>query len=284
MRWRFWCSAILVAALAVAGCGGEPEAAKPKPDPLPPRLQGLFEYDRDAPLAIAWGRSLARRGISVRELSYAAPGGRVPAILVRPTSRERHPAVVFMHGSGGSRTDFLPVAALLATKGIVGLTLTSPFAVERDAPETVAAARRLTIRNVIDLRRAIDLLQERDDVDGERIGLVGYSLGAQSAVLAAAAEDRLRAVIVQAGRARASRAYASAPELDTVRYVSHLAPARAFFQAATRDDRVPPAAMRELIRRAREPKTAKWYPTGHGFDARAFRDQVAWLRRVLTRS
>ena len=103
-------------------------------------------------------------------------------------------------------------------------------------------------------------------------------------MLTAAAEDRLRAVIVQAGRARASRAYASPPELDTVRYVSHLAPARAFFQAASRDDRVPPADMRELIRRAREPKTAKWYPTGHGFDAGAFRDQVAWLRRVLTRS
>jgi fermentation-respiration switch protein FrsA (DUF1100 family) len=103
-------------------------------------------------------------------------------------------------------------------------------------------------------------------------------------VLTAAAEDRLRAVIVQAGRARASRAYASPPELDTVRYVSHLAPATVLFQGATLDELIPEADMRELIRRASRPKRAKWYPTGHGFDLQAYRDQVAFLRGVLGRS
>jgi dienelactone hydrolase len=137
---------------------------------------------------------------------------------------------------------------------------------------------------VVDLRRAIDLLETRDAIAADRIALVGYSLGAQAAVLTAAAEDRLRAVIVQAGRARASRAYASSPELDTVRYVSHLAPARLFFQGASLDERIPEAEMRELIRRASGPKRAKWYPTGHGFDLQAYRDQVEWLRRVLARS
>jgi dienelactone hydrolase len=233
---------------------------------------------------VRWGRGFTRRGIRVRELSYAAPGGRVPAILAAPTSNARHPAVIFMHGSGGSRTDFLPSAALLATKGIVALTITAPYEVDGDTDGTLASARRLAIRNVIDLRRAIDLLEARDDVDPDRIGLVGYSRGAQAAVVTAAVEDRLRAVVVQAARARASRAYASPPELDAIRYVAHLPPARALFQGATVDEIVPPADMRELIRRAREPKRAKWYPTGHGFDAGAFRDQVAWLERVLGRS
>jgi len=274
--------AAVVLAAVLAGCSGSAETAQ-KPNPLPAKLQTLFDYDRSAPLAIRWGERFTRRGISVRELSYAAPGGRVPALLVTPTSRGRHAAVILMHGSGGSRTDFLPEAALLGTKGIAALTLTSPFEVEPDAPDTVAATRRLTIRNVVDLRRAIDLLEARDDVDPERIGLVGYSRGAQAAVQTAAVEDRLRAVIVQAGRARASRAYASPPELDAIRYVAHVAPAQAFFQGASNDEIVPPEEMRELIREAREPKRAKWYATGHGFDLGAFRDQVAWLQRVLGR-
>lgn len=283
MRSRCWCSAALAAALAAAGCGGSADTAE-KPNPLAAKAQRTFDYDPGAPLRIRWGERLTRRGVLARELSYAAPGGRVPALLVTPTSRGRHPAVILMHGSGGSRVDFLPEAALLATRGIAALTLTSPFEVERNARETIDATRRLTIRNVVDLRRAIDLLEARHDVDPGRIGLVGYSLGAQAAVLTAATEDRLRAVIVQAGRARASRAYASAPELDAVRYVSHLAPARAFFQAAANDELVPPADMRELIRRASRPKRAKWYPTAHGFDLQAYRDQVSWLVRVLGRA
>jgi len=283
MRSRCWSSAALVAAVVLAGCGGNGDAGARKPNPLPPRLARLFEYDRDAPLARRWGRGFTRRGISVRELSYAAPGGRVPAILARPTAAGRHPAVIFMHGSGGSRTDFLPSAALLATKGIAALTITAPYEVDGDAGTTLAATRRLAIRNVVDLRRGIDLLEARADVDPDRIGLVGYSRGAQAAVTTAAVEHRLRAVIVQAGRARASRAYASPLDLDAIRYVAHLRPARAFFQGATRDEIVPPGEMRALIRRAREPKRVTWYPTGHGFDAGAFRDQIAWLRRVLGR-
>src|SRR5215212_2848568 len=117
MRALRLASALLLV-LAVASCAG---VESTKPDPLPSSLQRLFEYDRDAPLAVRWGRGFTRRGITVRELSYAAPGGRVPAILARPTAAGRHPAVIIMHGSGGSRTDFLPSAALLATKGTAAL-------------------------------------------------------------------------------------------------------------------------------------------------------------------
>src|SRR5215218_4454422 len=250
-------SVALLAAVILAGCGGSAGTAE-KPNPLPAKLQALFEYDRDAPLAVRRGRGFTRHGIRVRELSYAAPGGRVPAILATPTSGGTHPAVIFMHGSGGSRTDFLPSAALLATKGIAALTITAPYEVDGDAGTTLAATRRLAIRNVVDLRRGIDLLEAREDVDPDRIGLVGYSRGAQAAVTTAAVEDRLRAVIVQAGRARASRAYASPLDLDAIRYVAHLRPARAFFQGATRDEIVPPGEMRALIRRAREPKRVTW--------------------------
>jgi dienelactone hydrolase len=281
VRWRCSSSvcAVAVAAAALAACGGDSDGSA-KPDPLPPKLERLFDYDRSVPLDVRRGRRLAYRGIVVTELSYAAPGGRVPALLVRP-AHGRHPAAIFMHGSGGSRIDFLAEGVLLAARGVVALTITSPFELEPGLPERVATNRRLTIRNVIDLRRAIDLLQARDDVDPHRIALVGYSRGAQAVVLTAATEDRLRALIVQAGRARASRVYSSPGDLDTVRFVAHVAPARVLFQGATLDELIPRQDMQELIRLAPGRPEVRWYPTGHGFDAHAFRYQVTWLVRVL---
>jgi dienelactone hydrolase len=274
MRSLCCCSALLTSLALFAGCGGggDDGSQVSKPSPLAPRLARLFEYDRDAPLDLRVQDTLRTKHVTVESVTYAAPGGRVPAFLIVPHGDGKRAGVIFMHGFGGSRSDFLEEGVGLSLLGANVVTITSPFAVSPGGSH-----RELMIRNVIDLRRAIDLLLARDDVDPNRIALVGYSLGAEAAAITAGVEDRLRAVIVQASPAHAE----GASELDPVRYVPHAAPARLFFQGATYDQGVPPRDVQALIAAASQPAEFKWYPTTHSFEPLAFRDQIAWLRDTL---
>ena len=52
-----------------------------------------------------------------------------------------------------------------------------------------------------DAQRAIDVLEASADVDAERIGAIGHSLGAEEAVLLAAFDQRVRACVASCGYA-----------------------------------------------------------------------------------
>jgi cephalosporin-C deacetylase-like acetyl esterase len=51
--------------------------------------------------------------------------------------------------------------------------------------------RREQIQLIVDLRRAVDLLVARDDVDPDRIGYLGVSYGGAMGGLLAGVEDRV---------------------------------------------------------------------------------------------
>ena len=128
----------------------------------------------------------------------------MPAFLVVPPGAGRKPAVIYMHGSGGNRLEDLAQATWMAARGAVTMTITSPF--ERpDAPAPLSGIagiqqqRDLTIQAIVDLRRAVDVLQARPDVDRRRIGFVGWSSGARMGALLASAEHRIRAYVLQSG-------------------------------------------------------------------------------------
>lgn len=245
MRCRSWCSAGLVL-LVVAGCGGS-HAADP------------FAYDHSRPLATQdTGVALAGRKVSVHVVSYDGGSGRVNAFVLVPHSPGRHPAVLFLHGSGGNREDMLVPAVELANRGVVTMTISQP----NDA----ATFRPL----VVNARRALDVLSARTDVDAKRLGLVGYSLGGQTAAILAGDERRLRAIGIIAGR--------GAP---VPLYWIGKAHAQLFFEAGTRDEVVAHAQLVGLIKAAPDHPLVRWYPTDHGMDTRSMQDMVAWQARQL---
>ena len=243
-RSLFWCSA----ACALAACGAHAQAVR---DP--------FAYAK-RPLAVRdGGVVLSGKIVSVHTLSFdGANGARVNAFLVVPRARGRHPAVLFLHGSGGTREDLLVTAAQLATRDAVTMTISQP----NDA----ATFRPL----VVDARRALDLLVARPDVDSRRLGLVGFSLGAQTAAILAGDDARLDAVGIVAGRGSA------APRYWIARTRAHL-----YFQAGTHDERVPHRQVLALIHAAPGRPRVSWYDTGHGMNRKSFDDQVAWQAAEL---
>lgn len=264
--------------------------------------RALFDYDAGEPPAI----EIAGTGVSVSDLTYrTAPGRGVRAYLVTPVEvgrSQRSAAVLFLHPGPGSRATFLAEAVALAGMGAVSLLVDAPWADSTAAAWGQAVtdpeeAVREHIRTVIDLRRGLDLLLARKDVDPDRIGFVGHSFGALIGAVLAGVDRRLRAAVLMAGTGRfADVAAVNLPdlqgekfehyrrtlaELDPAVWVGRAAPAALFFQAALRDEFFTEEQAREFFEQANEPKSLEWYDAGHLLDEAARRDRVAWLAGQL---
>jgi uncharacterized protein len=274
---------VLALGLALAGCGGGERGS----------TTVVFEFDRTADLDVSEGETSRQPKFVAKALTYASPGGdRVSGIVVDPIDVERPAGVIFMHGAGGSRIDFLADAAALAKAGAVALTIDSPFA--RSESEQVRAGavppetiRELMILNVQDLVRGLDVLVREYDADPARLAVVGYSMGVQAAATAAAVDSRPKAVVLMAGRANPSRTPGDAAweelfrSIDTVHFLPDLAPAAVLVQGGERDRVIPRAEVEELYAATSRPKEIRWYDAGHGLNDAARRDRVAWLSDEL---
>ena len=62
----------------------------------------------------------------------------------------------------------------------------------------VVAGKSLAWKNILDMRRAVDVLAERPEVDQERLGCFGHSMGATHAWLVGPHEPRLKALAANA--------------------------------------------------------------------------------------
>lgn len=288
-------SAIGVVAVILAGCGSSTKhAASPAPT-------GPFAYDAGAALAVQSRQIAAGRLGSVRDLSYTSPrGGRVPALLVLPSSKGAHPAVVLLHGAGGDRRELLGLAAGLAARGIVGMTISSPVArlQTQTLPAGVAGVRRrsaLLEQEVVDLRRAVDVLRGRPEVDPARLGFLGYSAGARSGAILSGVEPRIGSFVLVSGGADPVSAYVRGAdpalrkqvipllsEVDPLRWIHQARPNTIFFEDGKRDAIVPHHALVALIRAAPKPQRVRWYDTGHRPNGREQADAIAWLAQRLS--
>ena len=285
---------VLAAACCAAGCGGSHAttrtAAKSKP-------RGLFAYDASAPLGVRSGRVVNPGSpVRVHDFSYASPrGGRVSALLVLPPRARGagpFPAVVYMHGAGRDRTELLPFAVALADKGFVALTLSSPPAQPKGGIEGVRQFRDVYAHDVVNVRRAVDVLRSLPQVRDRPLGYVGFSYGAILGGIVSGVEHRIRAFDLMSGGANIGTP-AGVPQqyrkevaelLDSVNpglYVGHAAPSHLFFQDGLHDEVAPRRSLVALYQAASEPKRIRWYDAGHTLNAKAVDDQLAWLQSKL---
>jgi cephalosporin-C deacetylase-like acetyl esterase len=269
-----------------------------------------FAYDASAPLGVRVAGTRDNEGVRVIELSYASPkGGRVPATLVVPVTGDPAPAVIFQHGGGdASRRDFLDEAQDLARGGLGSLLVDAPF--NRPPFRTWVTFdlrdRAAFVQNVVDLRRAIDVLAARPEIDADRIALAGFSYGGGLAGILATIEPRLDAVVVMSGpgritdflrrqgatwvaaaprsrraarRAQLTRYLAAMRVVDAVPYVGRAA-VPLYFQFGRRDT-LPRAWFAAYLAAAPPGKRVDWYAAGHELCDCATRDRKAWLRARL---
>ena len=104
------------------------------------------------------------------------------------TAEEPRPAILVLGGSeGGLATDVTRQAVALQAQGYNALHLAY-----HNAPGKSAKLKNIPVE---DFTRALDWLKRQDGVDPERIGIIGYSKGAEAALLTATRYPDIRAVV-----------------------------------------------------------------------------------------
>jgi dienelactone hydrolase len=283
---------VLVACVAaVAGCGGSGGEAS---------AVGPFGYDAGQALRVVdRGRVNHDYPIAVDDVSYTSGPDRVSAYLVRPAGKHgKLPAVVYLHGAGGDRQELLVPATWIAARGAIAMTITAPseFAPEPRVKGVPFLRWQAGIqeRDVVAVRRAVDLLAARKDVDPKRIGFVGWSAGSHTGAILAGVEPRLHAVVLMSCGVAPVSEYVSlarpalrAPirrylgSVDPLRYVRGARASELLLQDGRTDTVVPHAALLTVIQATPHGTEVRWYPAGHALNNRAYRDQLTFLAEKL---
>jgi dienelactone hydrolase len=274
-----------------------------------------FRYDITAPLEFTEELLETVAGVRLMDVSYASPhGGRVPAYLLVPAGKGPFPAIVFMHEGGADRTQFISEGLALGNRGVTSIMIDAPYrrpevspAPQNDTRGRAESDRDLYVQLVVDLRRAVDLLAARTDVDIARIGYVGHSLGAAWGGVLAGIEPRIKAFVFIAGvpnpgmvsgddpYSRLMQTVLSTDERALEHYdalvgaiaahhfVGHARPGSLLFQFGRYDRNVSKARADEFPLVAGPSHEVRWYPTGHRFfDEQATADRREWLAKKLS--
>jgi dienelactone hydrolase len=111
-----------------------------------------------------------------------------------PAAPVPSPLVLVAQGNGGAVPDLAVLGELLASHGFAVATTPSPVRLGHRL-ESEADVRPVADAQAQDLAFALELLRKDRRVDVRRIALVGYSFGARAALLLAAREPAVKALV-----------------------------------------------------------------------------------------
>jgi predicted dienelactone hydrolase len=260
-----------------------------------------------------------------KKLTFAAEkGDRVPAYLLIPQKRRgKLPAVLCLHETNGTVGKAGPAglggkpnlhyAAELAERGYVTLAPDYPSFGEYPYDFARSGYESGSMKAIWNNMRAVDLLQSLPEVDAERIGCIGHSLGGHNTMFTAAFDPRIKALVSSCGftsfpkyyggdlkgwtSARympliASR-YQSRPDrmpFDFPEVVASFAPRAFFTSSPLHDDNFEVSGVRDCIAAAKpvyellgaKDKLRAIYPDcKHDFPPEARQAAYEWLDRWL---
>jgi dienelactone hydrolase len=225
---------------------------------------------------------------------------RVPAFLYVPKdTRGMHPAVLLQYGSGGNKSTnyIVTLGEQFVRRGFVVLTIDVPNRGERrkrDRDTRAGQAAYLAsvfkpgsfLQTLGDYSRAVDYLSQRQDVDKDRIGYAGISLGAITGLTFVAHDPRVHAMASIVGGANFlgmlpiswdPDVIEIASRVDPFYHVALIAPRPLLLLNATHDQLVPRFFGQQLHKAAPEGTKKVWIDTDHFFRGV---DRVAVLAHV----
>ncbi len=235
------------------------------------------------------GAGTALDGKRLVDLTLVGDTGLQARVRIRAAddhSGARHPAAILIGGweTGRAAADVPP-----ETADLVLVSLDYPY----DGPSRptwwqwithFGQMRQAVLDTPPALLLAAQYLYGRDDVDPDRVTVIGVSLGVPFATATAATDRRLAGAALLHGGAdlRGMAAYAwaddrpawlvwlqatgvawAAAPLEPGRYVGAIAPRPVLLIEATGDELVPRRSALALYRAAREPKRLVWLASGH---------------------
>lgn len=260
-------------------------------------------------------------------LTYASDGDRVPALLLLPKpsingSGKKLPAMLALHqttdvgkreAAGEAGNPDLPYAKELAQRGYVVLAPDYPSFGDYACDFKNNPHPSGTMKGVLNHMRGVDLLAARSEVDPDRIGVIGHSLGGHNAMFVGAFDLRLKVVVSSCGwdpfhhymrgnlkgwdqdryMPRVRELYGNDPNrmpFDFYEVVAALAPRAFFSNSPLRDENFDVAGVKKAEAKAREvfallgaaDRFQVRYPDcAHSFPPEVRREAYQFIDRVL---
>ena len=164
----------------------------------------FYSYDRNQPLDAKLVLRAENEWYRRYELTYKSEGDTVYAAYFEPRRPGKAPAAIGIHGMFSEDEDqFWHVADFAAKRGFAVLMPSLPFHHRRSKGIQVISGQKFVVappvavrdnfrRAVIDMRRGVDWLMSRDNVDSERVYITGASLGGMVSMLTYKADPRLK--------------------------------------------------------------------------------------------
>ncbi len=281
--------------ISLISCGGKKELPVAK----------YYEYDKDMPLQDSVRLVKETTDYSLFYLTYTSVHDvKVTGLLTIPVKgKAPFPTVILLHGLGDRKTvDYIEAGnkyLLNAGYAVLRLDISNHgdrFKYDYDFDLTAGYrywTRDIISQTVFDLRRAVDFIYTRKELDNERIGCYGISLGGIIGTIFCSVEERVKVpVIVLAGGSLNlmfgmdafsddTKDYLSI--IDPINYVEMISPRPLLMINAENDDIVPPITSKLLFKAAKEPKEIIWYPAKH-HDLpvkKVYNDGIRWFNEYL---
>lgn len=143
-------------------------------------------------------------GLTVEDFSFQSDAKtRIYGTSYRPPAAGKYPAVIYLHGTGGTRTRDIDSNRSLAKLGFFVLAIDARYHGQTGSGYEDAIYKGYVSGDehpflydtVWDVMRLVDYLEGRADVDSQRVGLYGRSKGGMETYLATAVEPRIKAAV-----------------------------------------------------------------------------------------
>ena len=242
-------------------------------------------------------------GIESQLLVIQTPFGyRRVAEMFSPEGKSPLAAILYLHwyesqSHDSNRSQFVEEAKEMARAGAVCLLIETLWSdLDFFLKRTQEDDAQNSIKEVVNIRRAMDLLLSQPNVNATRFAYIGHDFGGMYGVLAGSVDGRPSHYVVMAATPRFPDWYLYLPkmegearkafirqmsEIDPITHVANLSPAAVFFQFGTDDPHVSKERAEEFFAAAKEPKQMRWYESGHALNEESTQDRKAWLKNKL---
>ena len=263
--------------------------------------KGLFTYDASRALNVDERVTETSASFKVRDISFSGVNDeKLRAYLVAPQGEGPYAAILYVHWLGpvnSDRTEFFTEAKNLAGHGVISLLIDMPWATPNwFKNRKLSDDYEFSIRQVKNLRRALDVLLSEKNVDKDRVAFVGHDFGAMYGSVLAGVDPRVHYAVFMAAtpvfsdwfllgtkiQGQELKAYkASMAPLDPTNYAAQENSLPVLFQFSKHDRFVPEERAQLFFQSASTPKQVLWYEAGHELDDQAAADRVKWLKDKL---
>lgn len=286
---------ISIVLTVLVSCGGKKEFS----------VYSYYNYDQDLPLKDSVKLLKDTTGYKLSYVTFrSVHNQKVTALLTVPkTGTEPLPVIILMHGAGDRKTvDYIETGNeyfLKSGYAVLRLDIANHgdrFVDDYDFSFTDGYrywTRDIVIQTVFDLRRAVDFIQTRKELDADRIGYFGISLGGIIGTIFCGVEPRVKVPVIALGGGGMHLMFGmDALSDDTKDYLSIMepnnfveiiAPRPLLMINAENDDIVPPMMSKLMFSVANEPKEIIWYPARHHdipID-KVYPDGIRWFQKYL---